>query len=80
MAENWNTARNQLTLEVEGLPARSYDLSIFNEKAILSVEGGTITKVSESPETLSVTLPGDDETQFVGGTVVVRLGAGHGET
>ena len=76
LAENWNAARNELTLEVEGLPARSYDLSIFNEKAILSVEGGTITKVPESPETLSVTLPGGDETQFVGGTVVVHLAPG----
>jgi glycogen debranching enzyme len=73
LSEAWNASRSQLTLELEGIPGRSYELSLFNGKEITSAEGGTISKSAEGIEKLTITLPGTDENQFVRGTLVVHF-------
>jgi GH15 family glucan-1,4-alpha-glucosidase len=72
LSETWNPSRNQLTLELEGLPGVAYDLSLFNGKELANV-GGNIAKGGDS-ETITVTLPpASDQAQIVRHTLVLEL-------
>ena len=73
LSETWNAARTELTLEVEGLSGHPYALSLFNPKEITRVEGGTIERLPDGAEKLTVTVPGADETEFVHATVVLHF-------
>ena len=75
LSETWNAARTQLSLEMEGIPGDSYELSLFNGKEISSVDGGTVSKSAEGIETISVQLSGSDKSQFVRGTLIVHFPA-----
>jgi hypothetical protein len=44
IAESWNPARDQLSLEVSGVPGESYELQVWNPEQIISVDGGVLTK------------------------------------
>jgi len=44
VSDSWNAARTQLTLDVSGANARSYDLEVWNPAQITSVDGGVVTK------------------------------------
>jgi hypothetical protein len=79
LSENWNTARNQLALELEGIAGHTYDLSLFNGKEITRVEGGTLSKSAEGTEKLSVTLQGAGQTEYVRGTLVLHFPAAAGK-
>jgi len=73
LSENWNAARTQLTLELEGIPGRGYELLLFGGKELTSVEGGKILKAADGGERLSVTIPGAEGTQFVPLAVVMHF-------
>jgi glycogen debranching enzyme len=44
VSESWNAARSQLTLDVSGATARSYDIEVWNPAQISSVDGAIVTK------------------------------------
>lgn len=44
LSESWSSSRDELTLNLEGLPGRSYELFVSPRKEIVSVEGGTLRK------------------------------------
>ncbi len=44
VSEEWNTSRDQLTLNVSGLPGRKYSLSVWNPSQVSSVDAGTLNK------------------------------------
>ncbi len=70
LSESWSPARNQLTLELEGLPGIPYDLSLFNGNQLANV-GGNISKRSNA-EGITVTLPpGKEQAQIVRHTLVL---------
>ncbi len=46
ISESWNSARNQLTLEVSGRSGSRYELAVWNPSQISSAEGATLTKAS----------------------------------
>jgi glycogen debranching enzyme len=73
LSETWNTARNQLTLELEGLPGLAYDLSLFNGKEISSLDGGNISNSGSATDKLNVILPGSDQGQPVRGNLVLHF-------
>lgn len=44
ISNSWNSARNQLTFAVSGLPGVDYELGVWNAGQISSVEGAVLTK------------------------------------
>jgi glycogen debranching enzyme len=44
ISESWTAARDQLSVEVSGLPGSTYDLDVWNPSQISSVKNGTLTK------------------------------------
>jgi glycogen debranching enzyme len=44
ISNSWNSARDQLTVEVSGLPGMDYELGVWNPGQITSVEGAVLTK------------------------------------
>jgi glycogen debranching enzyme len=44
ISNSWNSARDQLTVEVSGLPGMEYELGVWNPGQITSVEGAVLTK------------------------------------
>jgi hypothetical protein len=44
VSESWNAARSQLTLDVSGATARTYEMEVWNPAQIASVEGAALTR------------------------------------
>ncbi len=47
VSQEWNNSRNQLTLSISGLPAHTYELSVWNPSQIAFVDGATLTKAGK---------------------------------
>jgi hypothetical protein len=47
VSESWNASRDQLTVELSGIPGRQYELAVWNPQQISSVEGATFSKSGE---------------------------------
>jgi len=61
LSESWSGARDQLTLNLEGIPGKTYELSMFQGREVTGVEGGTVRKNGEAAEGVMVTMPGGGE-------------------
>ena len=44
ISDSWNSARNQFTVEVSGVPGMEYELGVWNPGQISSVDGAVVTK------------------------------------
>ncbi len=44
LSSSWNSARNQFTVEISGVPGMAYELGVWNPGEITSVEGAALTK------------------------------------
>ena len=44
VSESWNRGRDQLTMDLSGVPGRQYELALWNPQQMTSVEGGAFTK------------------------------------
>ena len=74
LSESWSKARDQLTLDLEGIPGRTYELSLFQGKEVTGVDGGTLEKRGEEAEGVLVAMPegGDGAARSA---LVFRFGA-----
>jgi hypothetical protein len=55
LSESWSASRDELTLNLEGVPAKPYALAISSRKEIVGVDGGTLRN---SGDIVDVVLPG----------------------
>ena len=69
ISQTWNAARDQLTLEVSGVPGMEYELGVWNPEQIGSVEGATLTKRGK----LSVQIAGERSQEYSHHTVVIHF-------
>ncbi|HUO25645.1 MAG TPA: amylo-alpha-1,6-glucosidase [Candidatus Aquilonibacter sp.] len=69
LSQSWNTARNQLTIEVSGRAGKQYDLGVWNPAQISSVEGASLTKQDK----IHVEMPGGAGEDYVHQTVVIHF-------
>lgn len=72
LSENWSSSRDQLTLSLEGLPGKSYELSLFQGKEVASVDGGTLRKADHAADSVIVSLPAGNDAS-VRSTLVLRF-------
>ena len=54
VSEEWNTSRDQLTLNVSGRPGHMYELSAWNPGQVSSVDGGTLNKDRDAADSVSL--------------------------
>jgi hypothetical protein len=72
LSENWSSSSDQLTLSLEGLPGKSYELSLFQGKEVASVDGGTLRKADHAADSVIVSLPAGNDAS-VRSTLVLRF-------
>jgi glycogen debranching enzyme len=72
ISNSWNSARNQLTVEVSGLPGMEYELGAWNPGQITSVEGAVLTKQG----CIRIAMPLEKEKggNYVHRTIVIHFG------
>ena len=70
ISSSWNSARNQLTLEVSGVPGMNYELGVWNPAQIGSVEGAVVTKRGR----IHVEIPAEKGGDYSHRTVVIHFG------
>jgi len=70
LSESWNSARNQLTLQVSGLQGNRYELATWNTSQISSVEGATITQSGH----LQIQFPEASGGSYLQQTVTLHFG------
>jgi glycogen debranching enzyme len=70
LSESWNSARNQLAMQVSGLQGSSYELATWNGSQISSVEGATITQSGQ----LKIQMPESAAGSYLQQTVTIHFG------
>jgi glycogen debranching enzyme len=65
LSESWNGAHDTLTLETEGLPGKTYTLSVWGKDQIKSVEGARLGSGATLEETFPATASTDPQKQTV---------------
>ena len=70
VSESWNSARNQLTLDVSGASGGKYELAVWNPAQISAVEGALLNK----QDSLQIQFPGDASETYVHQQVVIHFG------
>jgi glycogen debranching enzyme len=69
ISNSWNAARDQLTLDVSGVPGRDYELGVWNPEQITSVEGAVLKKSS-----MRINIPVKEGTDYAHHRVVIHFG------
>jgi len=70
ISEKWNSARNVWTVEVSGLPGRTYELKVWNQAEIRSIENGDLTKQG----TIRFNMPNAPGEDYVHHVLRIRFG------
>jgi hypothetical protein len=71
----WSSARDQLTLEVSGVPGRDYELGVWNPEQVGAVDGAILTKQGKLRITIPATpIPADKNTGHTHRVVVIHFG------
>ncbi len=73
LSENWSSNNDSLTLQVSGIPARTYDLDIWNAAQITKIEGAELVKDEHGPSKIRIKLPGSDSSSYVQGKVILHF-------
>jgi glycogen debranching enzyme len=73
VSESWNATRDQLTVELSGVPARQYELAVWNPQQIRSVEGAVFTK-SDTLGKVVVQFPEGSDESYVHRSVILHFG------
>jgi glycogen debranching enzyme len=68
-SQSWNAARDTLTIETEGLPGKTYTLSVWGKEQVKSVDGGRLIFGDRLEETFAPAASGEPVKQ----AVVIRL-------
>jgi hypothetical protein len=73
LSENWSANNDSLTLQVSGIPARTYDLDIWNAAQITRVEGAELVKDEHGTSKIRLNLSGGDSSSYVQGKVILHF-------
>jgi hypothetical protein len=69
ISETWNSARNQLNMEVSGRAGRRYELGVWNAGQVSSVDGGTLTKSGK----LEIRMPQGESESYTSQSVTIHF-------
>jgi glycogen debranching enzyme len=69
ISETWNSARNQLNMEVSGRAGSRYELGVWNAGQVSSVDGGTLTKSGK----LEIQMPQGDPESYTSQSVILHF-------
>jgi hypothetical protein len=69
ISETWNSARNQLTMEVSGRAGSRYELGVWNAGQVSSVDGGTLTKSGK----LEIQMPQGEAESYTSQSVTIHF-------
>jgi len=69
ISETWNSARNQLNMEVSGRAGSRYELGVWNAGQVSSVDGGTLTKSGK----LEIQMPQGDPESYTSQSLVLHF-------
>ena len=69
ISETWNSARNQLNMEVSGRAGSRYELWVWNAGQVSSVDGGTLTKSGK----LEIRMPQGDAESYTSQSVTIHF-------
>jgi glycogen debranching enzyme len=69
ISETWNSARNQLTMEVSGRAGIRYELGVWNAGQVSSVDGGTLTKSGK----LEIQMPQGEAESYTSQSLIIHF-------
>jgi hypothetical protein len=72
ISSSWNSARDQLTLEVSGVPGVEYEFSVWNPEQISSVDGAALTKQGK----IRIEIPAEKSPDYSHHQLVIHFGKG----
>jgi glycogen debranching enzyme len=75
LSESWSSSRDALTLNLEGVAGKPYELLVSSTKEIASVEGGTLRKSGNAVDAVLVST-GSGAGVYVRGSLVFHFASG----
>jgi glycogen debranching enzyme len=57
VSEQWSVAHDQLTLNVQGIPGRAYELGVTGADEVLSIDGGVLQKNDDDRASIRLEIP-----------------------
>jgi hypothetical protein len=72
ISSSWNSARDQLTLEVSGVPGIPYEFAVWNPEQVSSVSGGALSKRGK----IRIVIPAEKGQDYSYHQVVIRFAKG----
>ncbi|HZR56874.1 MAG TPA: hypothetical protein VFA74_08385 [Terriglobales bacterium] len=73
LSESWSADRDNLTLQVSGIPSQQYELDVWNAAQITRIEGAELVKGEYGVSKIRIKLPGDDPSSYVQGRVILHF-------
>jgi hypothetical protein len=70
ISNSWNSARDQVTVEVSGAPGMDYELGVWNPGQISSVQGAILTKQG----TIRIETPNETNGDYVHHKFLIYFG------
>jgi glycogen debranching enzyme len=70
LSSSWNSARDQLTVQVSGVPGMDYELGVWNPGQINSVDGAVLTKRGN----IRIEMPVGKDRDYLHHIVVIHFG------
>lgn len=70
ISESWNPPKSQLALELAGIAGASYEIGLWNQDQVTTVDGATLTKQGK----LKVEFPAGPAETYVHRTVTIHFG------
>jgi glycogen debranching enzyme len=74
LSNSWNSPRNQLSVEVSGVPGMEYELGVWNPGQISSVEGAVLTKQGNIRIEMPAGKDNDKGGEYAHHTAVIHFG------
>jgi len=73
LSENWNASRDRLTLSVSGVGGHDYDLPLWNDSQISSVDGAQLLNSTDGVGSLHVQMPAEETEKRVRSTITISF-------
>lgn len=71
LSESWNAARDQLKVEISGVPGNAYELGVWNLPQIRSVENATLTRLGA----IRIEMPNGNSDEYVHKSFLIHFGS-----
>jgi hypothetical protein len=75
LSETWSTAKDELSLEISGMPGHAHELKVENPDELVSVGGAELMRADDGSASLHLLIPVEEGPNRVRATIKLHFAA-----